>query len=120
MGKMQYPDYLSQMAALVRENPPSITVREIAAKLQFADSKSVYYWLGKGNVSGINEFKRLVLAGGEDPRPPALGVGGTGTHYALTLPPLCLESATKKTLWVNGTFDTDPDHKVICFESGLE
>jgi hypothetical protein len=53
-------DYLAQMAALVRKNP-SITVREIADKLQFADSKSVYYWLEKGNVKGIKDFKRMVL-----------------------------------------------------------
>lgn len=103
---MQYPDYLSQMAALVRENP-SITVREIAAKLQFADSKSVYYWLGKGNVSGINEFKRLVLAG-EDPRPPALGVG-TGTHYALTLPLFAWNPQQKNPVGEWYHFDTDPD-----------
>ncbi len=58
---MQSPDYLSQMANLIRENP-SITVREIARELQFADSKSVYYWLDKHNFHGINEFKRYVLA----------------------------------------------------------
>ncbi|MGI6148887.1 MAG: hypothetical protein GX195_05455 [Firmicutes bacterium] len=58
---MQSPDYLSQMANLVRENP-SITVREIARELQFADNKSVYYWLEKHNFHGINEFKRVVLS----------------------------------------------------------
>ncbi|NLJ80605.1 MAG: hypothetical protein GX335_06250 [Firmicutes bacterium] len=57
---MQYSDYLTEMAALIRENP-SITVREIAAELKFADSKSVYYWLEKSNIGGIKEFKRLVL-----------------------------------------------------------
>lgn len=59
------PDYLTQMAALVRQNP-SITVREIADKLQFADSKSVYYWLQKGNIDGINEFKRMVLGDNQE------------------------------------------------------
>ena len=57
---MQYSNYLAHMAALIKQNP-SITVRQIAAELQFADSKSVYYWLEKGNIKGINEFKRLVL-----------------------------------------------------------
>ncbi len=58
---MQSPDYLTKMANLVRENP-SITVREIARALQFADSKSVYYWLDKHHFRGINEFKREVLS----------------------------------------------------------
>ena len=82
---MQYPNYLSQIAALIRENP-SITVREIADKLQFADNKSVYYWLSKSNVNGINEFKRLVLAG-ENPLalPPVIGTGEQ-VHYAVSLP----------------------------------
>ncbi len=57
---MQYSNYLKQIAALIKEDP-SISVRQIAAELKFADSKSVYYWLEKGNISGINEFKRMVL-----------------------------------------------------------
>src|SRR5690606_3595249 len=48
------------MAALVRENP-NITVREIADRLKFADNKSVYYWLSKGNYQGIGEFKQAIL-----------------------------------------------------------
>lgn len=58
---MQYSNYLTQIAALIRQNP-SITVREIATELKFADSKSVYYWLEKNNIQGINEFKRIVLS----------------------------------------------------------
>lgn len=58
---MPNPDYLAQIAALIRKNP-SITVREIAAELKFADAKSVYYWFEKAKVSGINEFKRQVLS----------------------------------------------------------
>ncbi|HHY09903.1 MAG TPA: hypothetical protein GX528_04970 [Firmicutes bacterium] len=49
---MQYTNYLAQIAALIRKNP-SITVREIAAELKFADSKSVYYWLEKSDIHGI-------------------------------------------------------------------
>ncbi len=48
------------MAALVRENP-NITVREIANHLKFADNKSVYYWLTKGNYHGIGDFKKAIL-----------------------------------------------------------
>ena len=82
---MQYSNYLAQMAALIKQNP-SITVREIAAQLKFADSKSVYYWLEKGNIRGINEFKRLVL--GEEsalPSPFSVEIGGKA-HYLVCLP----------------------------------
>jgi hypothetical protein len=83
--KLQYSNYLAHMAALIKQNP-SITVREIAAELKFADSKSVYYWLEKGNIKGINEFKRLVL--GDDipqPNPFAVEIGGV-PHYLVTIP----------------------------------
>lgn len=51
------------MAALVREKP-NITVREIANKMKFADNKSVYYWLDKGNYRGLGEFKQTILKEG--------------------------------------------------------
>lgn len=57
---LQLNETLAYMAALIRENP-NITVREIANHLKFADNKSVYYWLSKGNYHGIGEFKRAVL-----------------------------------------------------------
>lgn len=82
---MQYSDYLTEIAALIKENP-SITVREIAAELKFADSKSVYYWLEKSNIGGIKEFKRLVLkeetAYGSS---FALEIGGK-VHYGIKVP----------------------------------
>ncbi|NLM69726.1 MAG: hypothetical protein GX177_06950 [Firmicutes bacterium] len=56
----QLNETLAHMAALVRENP-NITVREIADRLKFADNKSVYYWLSKGNYQGIGEFKQAIL-----------------------------------------------------------
>ncbi len=82
---MQYTNYLAQIAALIRKNP-SITVREIAAELKFADSKSVYYWLEKSDIHGINEFKRLVL-GEERPYPDgyALKVNDQ-TQYVAKIP----------------------------------
>lgn len=82
---LHYSNYLAHMAALIKQNP-SITVREIAAELKFADAKSVYYWLEKGKFKGINEFKRQVL-GQEGPfaAPIVVDVAGK-THYLVTLP----------------------------------
>lgn len=62
---LQHNETLAHIAALVRENP-SITVREIANKMSFADNKSVYYWLNKGNFSGIGDFKKSVLGADSD------------------------------------------------------
>jgi len=82
---LQYSNYLAHMAALIKQNP-SITVREIATELKFADSKSVYYWLEKGNFRGINEFKRLVLGEeGSQPNPFYVEIGGTA-HYLVSIP----------------------------------
>ena len=82
---MPYSDYLAQIAALIKKDP-SITVRKIAAELKFADSKSVYYWLEKANVSGINEFKRQVLG---DPSPTkqsrSIEIQGV-SHYLVPIP----------------------------------
>lgn len=78
-------NYLDQIAALIKQDP-SITVRQIASELKFADSKSVYYWLEKSNVSGINEFKRLVL-GHQSSGPSSLSLDIDGIpHYVLPLP----------------------------------
>lgn len=88
MGR-NLPDsnYLDQIAALIKQDP-TITVRQIASELKFADSKSVYYWLDKGNVGGINEFKRQIL--GHTPSesaPLSFKIEGT-PHYVVDLP-LC-------------------------------
>jgi hypothetical protein len=82
---LRYSDYLQQMAALIKKDP-SITVRQIAKELKFADSKSVYYWLEKGQVGGINAFKRLVLS--QDATwssPQAFDLGGIA-HYLVKIP----------------------------------
>jgi len=83
---LQYSNYLAHIAALIKQNP-SITVREIAAELKFADSKSVYYWLEKGNIRGINEFKRMVLGGEDSPYPSPWSVEIQGEpHYLVSIP----------------------------------
>lgn len=82
---MQSSNYLTHMAALIKQNP-SITVRELASELSFADSKSVYYWLEKGNYSGINEFRRKVLSE-DQPHPSSFQLEIQGTlHYLVLLP----------------------------------
>lgn len=83
---MHYSNYLAQIAALIKQDP-SITVREIATELKFADSKSVYYWLEKGKVGGINEFKRMVLSE-ERPHPSSVALDIDGTQHYLVLLPL--------------------------------
>ena len=103
-GLVQSPDYLSQMANLVRENP-SITVREIARELQFADNKSVYYWLEKHNFHGINEFKRVVLSDAGR-FTEGLAVVQNGRQRYLVRVALFAWSPKEKTLWVNGVFFT--------------
>lgn len=92
---MHYSNYLAHMAALIKQNP-SITVREIAAELKFADAKSVYYWLEKGKFSGINEFKRQVL-GQEGPFAAPIMVDLAGEpHYLVALPLFSWDPQEKK------------------------
>ncbi|HHT68904.1 MAG TPA: hypothetical protein GXZ85_06580 [Firmicutes bacterium] len=77
--------YIDQIAALIKKDP-SITVRQIANELKFADSKSVYYWLDKANVGGINEFRRQVLGTtSKTPGPLSFDVDGV-PHYVVHLP----------------------------------
>ncbi len=57
---LHFDETLTYMAGLIRANP-NITVRQLAKEMKFADGKSVYYWLGKSNFSGIREFKELIL-----------------------------------------------------------
>lgn len=83
--KLQPSNYLTHMATLIKQNP-SITVRELATELRFADSKSVYYWLEKGKYSGINDFKRQVLSESV-PHPSSYQLEIEGvTHYLVILP----------------------------------
>lgn len=93
-------NYLEQIAALIKQDP-SITVRQIASELKFADSKSVYYWLDKENVGGINEFKRLVLGQKpEDLQPYSFELDGV-RYYPVQIPLLdwnCRQKKPRK-LW---------------------
>ena len=54
-------DAIERMASIVREDP-SVTVRELARRMGFAEQKSIYYWLGKQRYRGLKDFKRAVLA----------------------------------------------------------
>lgn len=52
---------LEKMAEIVR-NDPSVTVRDIAKRMNFLEQRSVYYWLSKGGFKGLRHFKRAVLS----------------------------------------------------------
>lgn len=55
-------DTAKRMAEIVRAEP-TITVRELAQRLGFAEEGSVYYWLRKSGHSGLRSFKKAVLKG---------------------------------------------------------
>jgi len=54
-------DAIERMTSIVREDP-SVTVKELARRMGFAEQKSVYYWLGKQRYRGLKDFKRAILA----------------------------------------------------------
>lgn len=53
---------IDQMAQLVLANP-TITAKELAQKMGYAEQKSVYYWLEKAGYRGMKDFKKSVLSG---------------------------------------------------------
>jgi len=53
---------INQMAHLVLANP-TITAKELAQKMGYAEQKSVYYWLDKAGYRGMKDFKKAVLSG---------------------------------------------------------
>jgi hypothetical protein len=55
-------DVVDKIAELIRTDP-SITVKELARRLGYAEEKSVYYWINKRGFRGIRPFKRAVLTG---------------------------------------------------------
>jgi len=57
---------LDKIVALIRARP-TITVRELARELGYAEERSVYYWLHKAGYKGLRTLKREVL-GGRDGR----------------------------------------------------
>ncbi len=52
---------INQMAHLVLANP-TITVKELAKKMGFAEQKSIYYWLKKAGFRGMKDFRKALLA----------------------------------------------------------
>lgn len=52
---------IAKIAAIIRQQP-SVTAREAAAALGYAESKSIYYWLGKIGFT-FTDFKSAVLSG---------------------------------------------------------
>jgi hypothetical protein len=55
-------DVIDKIAELILQDP-SISVREVATRLGYAEEKTVYYWLSKRGFHGIRPFKRAVLTG---------------------------------------------------------
>jgi transposase-like protein len=55
-------DVVDKIADLILQDP-SISVRELARRLGYAEEKTVYYWLSKQGYRGIRPFKRAVLTG---------------------------------------------------------
>ncbi len=54
---------IDQMAHYVLANP-TITAKELAQKMGYAEQKSVYYWLDQAGYRGMKDFKKAVLTGG--------------------------------------------------------
>jgi hypothetical protein len=55
-------DVLDKIAELILQDP-SVSVRELARRLGYAEEKTIYYWLSKRGFHGIRPFKRAVLTG---------------------------------------------------------
>jgi hypothetical protein len=51
-----------QIADLILQDP-SISVKDLARRLGYAEEKTIYYWLNKRGFHGIKAFKRAVLTG---------------------------------------------------------
>ncbi|MCL8207814.1 MAG: hypothetical protein K6V97_07070 [Actinomycetia bacterium] len=55
-------DVVDKIAELIRTDP-SISVKELARRLGYAEEKTIYYWINKRGFRGIRPFKRAVLTG---------------------------------------------------------
>ncbi|MGI6559118.1 MAG: hypothetical protein ACOX20_09390 [Limnochordia bacterium] len=75
---------LEKMALLIQKNP-SITGKELARQLGYAQEKSIYYWLNKWGYKGLREFKDEVLSW---ERRPYSQVGESGMRYMVQELPL--------------------------------
>lgn len=91
---------LKEMARLIVENP-TMSARELAAKMGYSQEKSIYYWLGKAGFKGIKDFKKRVLKGEYVPGPPPAvprrsapartRETAAGEHLVLPSPPYRIE-----------------------------
>lgn len=52
---------IDDMINLVMQNP-NVTAKEIAARLGYAEEKSVYYWLQKAGFRGLKQFRASILS----------------------------------------------------------
>lgn len=84
LGKGIHVDNLEKMALLIQKNP-SITGKELARQLGYAQEKSIYYWLNKWGYKGLREFKDEVLAW---ERRPYSQVAESGIRYTVQELPL--------------------------------
>lgn len=67
---------------------PNVTARTIAARLGYAEEKSVYYWLQKAGFKGMKDFKASVLRRtlpGAAPRKPDTPLARDAGDSGLTL-----------------------------------
>ena len=141
-------DVLARAAEMVRQNP-AITVAEIAQKLGYAESKSVYYWLHKARFRGFKEFKKAVLTGvfperlrrpsplptrvrerrvsySTDFLPLARGLGPDGTPVWAGVSPLPRQSLSERAFaldWLSGEyfpFFMAGDHLAVDPEAPLQ
>src|SRR5579875_3830418 len=55
-------EVIDRIADLILQDP-SISVREVARRLGYAEAKTIYYWLSKRGFHDIRPFKRVVLTG---------------------------------------------------------
>lgn len=110
-------DSLERMASIIREDP-SVTVKELARRMGFAEQKSVYYWLGKQKFRGMKEFKRAVLAqrysarvedGGKPAAPPTdmPEMRRQGAHRLMAVPVASGVSREGQPVWSQDTIHID-------------
>ena len=53
---------VDRMAEIILARP-SVTARQLAQELGFAQERSVYYWLRKAGYGGLQSFRAAVLTG---------------------------------------------------------
>ncbi|MFO7310497.1 MAG: hypothetical protein C0P61_000370 [Bacillota bacterium] len=64
--------HVDRMAEIILQRP-SVTGKELARELGFAQERSVYYWLHKAGYAGLKEFRTAVLTGAYALAAPPVG-----------------------------------------------